>query len=134
MMLSSGPQYPGLSPNSHDLLLRGGLSTSDVTHQISVEHQFSQLGTYSDPQTLYQPSMEPQPQQLAAPQPVPQIQVTTRSRTEVLVNKMTVDLIRTYKHINQVMLPRFLHSRICILLFLATFYSPRGRNRNCVMI
>lgn len=128
MMLSSGPQYPGLSPNSHDLLLRGGRSTSDVTHQISVEHQFSQLGTYSDPQTLYQPSMEPQPQQLAAPQQaIPQIQVTTRPRTEVPVNKMTVDLIRTYKHINQVTLPQcFFRSRICVLLFPALLFFSAG--------
>jgi hypothetical protein len=108
-----GPSgYGALSPNSQDLLLRGALSGSSV--EMAQNIAFTDLHNIPDVAALYQQSLMasatgPPPQiQLAiphhvAPAPaVPQVVIQTRPRNGVPVNKLTVDLIRTYKQINQV--------------------------------
>jgi hypothetical protein len=98
--------YGSLSPNSQDLLLRGALSGSSVemAQHIALQAQYTDLANMPNMTALYQQSLgvhHPQQLGIAQPAPAPQL-VHTRPRNGVPVNKLTVDLIRTYKQINQV--------------------------------
>lgn len=122
MMGSTG--YASLSPNSQDLLLRGALSGSslDLSQQIALQTQYSDLSNVPDVTLYQQPMGVHHPQQLVTTQPAPAPQpLHTRPRNGVPVNKLTVDLIRTYKQINQVRLINVILTLFLLLRYYAVF-------------